>query len=613
VMIQAARIAALVCSLAGSAVAHGGVWRPPGGDVSQPGGAGAPTTGGRAGTTAGSRKSNPTLDRWDAWWYFQRESYLPRHVAGVDQVSTGGSGYLTGRGTPEARTASALLPAEARAKVLPILVASLKDKSTEVVDAAAIALGRSVESEAAGPFLGPLTRTLAHDHRTPQQGAVVGLGILGGPEAAAMLRDIALDTPEGRRLCDSSGPIDDLLRGLAALALGLTNQRENVAMLSALAAAPDASREIAASAVLALGLHRDAAPMAASELVKLLEDPGLEREVRAQVPIALHRLPGTRGLLPKLAELLRSEQVPPEVARSLVIALGNLALPEEGEVVELLITTAKRHTDSATRHLAKLALGRLFERGGAPNDEAKLQRAKVQEWLIVELRDPERRANRPFAAIALGLIGRGDLATAPDGKVAALTQFSARKLAETLDDERDPSLRGSVAIALGLMEAKEASATLRAELLLPDNPAVKSYFATALALLGDRESIPRLRELLQDRSLQPAVRIDIARALGMLGDRDFEKQLLDLLAKAEDLPQSAAFAKALGLLGGRDAVEPLVDLARQQEIPEFRRAFAVVALGLLSEKTEMPWNAAYLIDANFTTLLRPLQEVFDIL
>jgi len=605
----------LVAAMASGAFAHGGVWRPPGGDVTQPGSAGAPTTGGRGGVTTGGavRKGSPILDRWDAWWYFQREAYLPRHTIGREGVQTGATGYLTGRGADDAPPGGPLLPDDARALVLPVLVAALSDRSTEVVDAAAIALGRSVETAAAGPFLDPLGRTLAHSHRTPQQAAVLGLGILGGPEAAAMLRHVAADAPAGRKLCGATGPLDDLLRGLACLALGLTNQRENVALLAGIARAPDSPRDVAASAVLALGLHGDSAPAAARELLKLLEDSALDREVRAQVPIALHRLPGTRGMMPRLAELLANPQTPAELTRSLAIALGNVALPEEAEVVDGLLAIAKRHADALTRHFAMLALGRLFERGGAPDDAARELRRKAQEWLLGELRDPERRTSRPFAAIALGLIGRGDRLAAHDGSFSALTKLAARKLLDTLDEERDPSLRGAVSIALGLIGPPEAGPRLRAELDVADNPVLKSHFSTALGLLGERDAIPRLRELLQDRSLHPSVRIDVARALGMLGDRQFEKQLLQLLAGADDVPQAAAFAKALGLLGGRGAVEPLVQLAGRRELPEFRRAFAVVSLGLLAEKTELPWNAPYLIDANFTTPLRPLQEVFDVL
>ncbi len=598
-----------------SAFAHGGVWRPPGGDVTQPGSAGAPTTGGRGGVTTGGgfRKGAPVLDRWEAWWYFQREGYLPRHASDRIGVATGQPGFLTGRGATSTPSGGPLLADDARARVLPVLVAALKDRSAEVVDAAAIALGRSVEPGAAGPFLAPLERTLAHAQRTPQQAAVLGLGILGGPQAAALLREIAADSTEGRRLCGETGPLDELLRGLAALGLGLTNQSENVAPLAELARAPQTSRELAASAVLALGLHRDAAAQAATELVKLLEDETLDRAVRAQVPIALQRLPDSRAILPRLAELLADRQIPDELARSLAIALGSLALPEEVESVDALLTTAKQHHDSTTRHFATLALGRLFERCGAPDDVARAQRQKTQEWLISELRDPDRRTSRPFAALALGLIGRGDRLSSPDGRRSALTQLSASRLLETLDLERDPSLRGAVAIALGLLDPPDAGARLRVELDVADHPVLKGHLATAVALLAERGAIPTLRTFLQDRSLLPAVRIDVARALGMLEDRTFETQLLELLARADDLPQAAAFAKALGLLGGRDAVEALVKLAEQRELPEFRRAFAVVALGLLAEKSRLPWNAAYLIDANFTTLLRPLQEVFDIL
>ena len=105
------------------------------------------------------------LDRWEAWWYFQRESYLPRHAAGRQAMAAGRTGLPDGRtagALSPARIDSPLLPADARARVLPVLVAALKDKSTEVVDAAAIALGRSVETTTSGPFLLPLTRTLAH-------------------------------------------------------------------------------------------------------------------------------------------------------------------------------------------------------------------------------------------------------------------------------------------------------------------------------------------------------------------------------------------------------------------------------------------------------------------
>ena len=229
------------------------------------------------------------------------------------------------------------------------------------------------------------------------------------------------------------------------------------------------------------------------------------------------------------------------------------------------------------------------------------------------MRDPTRGANRPFAAIALGLIGRGDAPTSGDGRVSAFTQLCGAKLMEELDGARDPSFAGAVAIALALMNAESAGPHLSAALTAAENPVLQDHLAIACAIIGETSAIPTLRERLVDRSVNPSVRIDCARALGMLADRGFEAELLKLIANADDLPRAAAFAKALGLLGGKAAVAPLIELAQQKALPEFRRAFAVVALGLLAEKTELPWNSAYLVDANFTTVLRPLQEVFDIL
>jgi HEAT repeat protein len=528
-------------------------------------------------------------------------------------AQTGAAGFLTGRGDAPDGDGSPLLASDARHRVLAALIPLLSDGSKEVVDAAAIALGRSVPTSMAGPFLGPLTKTLAHPERTPRQAAAVALGILGGEEAAALLREIATDTPRGRKACDATGPIDDLLRGLAVLALGLTDQRDNLEPLAALARDRAVSREISASAVLALGLHAGHAPPALGELQQLLVDESLDRDVRAQVPIALQRLPGGRTLLSRFVAMLGDKGTCNEVARSLTIALGALCRPEEAEALVALRRAGDGHSDSLTRHLAMLSLGRIFERHGALDEAGGATRREVQEWLLREVRNPERGANRPFAALALGLAGRGDRRAAAGGRVSAATQRTAALLDEELDTSRDPSLQGALAIALSLMDAEGCGPKLAGKLAAADNPVLQGHLATACAIADATSAVPTLRELLIDRSTHPAVRIDVARALGLLADRALEPELVAAIGEVGDLPRAAAFAKALGLLGGKAAIEPLLGIAEREQLPEFRRAFAVVALGLLAEKSELPWNSRYLIDANFTTLLRPLQEVFDIL
>jgi len=603
--------------LAPAALAHGGIWRPAGGDPTSPGGAGAPTTPGRgrgAATPGGGRSTSPDLDRWEAWWYFQREAYLPRHtVARHERPVTSGAGNRVGQTVAESPPDSPLLPEDARALVLPVLLGALKDGSSEVVDAAAIALGRSVEAAAAGPFLDPLQRTVAHKVRSPQQAATLALGIIEAPEGAAALREIVQDTPAGRGVCGATGPIDDLLRGLAALALGFSDERASVGVLAAIARAGDSSRDLAASAVLGLGLHKKQSAFATVELVKLLEEPTLDRDVRAQVPIALQRLDGARALLPKMLDLFRERRTPNDVARSLAIALGNVGLPDEEEIVDALLYSSRFHDDATTRHFALLALGRLYERAGPLSKEAEKVRAKVCAEMLKEARDPQKRTTRPFAALALALVGRGERLASPGSAPSAQVEASIRCFEQGFLGESEASLQGAFAISLGLIGATGSTKAMRAALDETQIASLRGHLATALALLHDVDAIPKLRALLEDRSVVPGLRIDVARALGMLGDKDFEPRLIELLAEADDIPRAAAYAKALGLLGGRRSVEALVALAQRRDIPMQRRAFAVVALGLLAEKSEQPWNVRYLIDANFTTPLRPLQEVFDIL
>lgn len=610
---------ALLCASAPLA-AHGGIWRPPSGGPTGPSGAGAPTTPGGGGgpATPGGRKASADLDRWEAWWYFQREAYLPRHtVARHERDLTTAAGSLLGRGNNGAPPTSALLPDEARATVLPVLLAALKDGNSEIVDAAAIALGRSVETDACGPFLDPLEKTLGHKVRSPQQAAALALGMLAAPEAAAILREVVSDSTAGRAAVGVSGPIDDLLRGLAALALGFCDDKESVTLLAKIARAPTTSRDLAGSAILGIGLHEKQSAFATVELVKLLEDATLDREVRAQVPIALQRLDGARALLPKMLELFKDPRTQNDVARSLAIALGNVALPEEGEIVEALLAAARHHDDPPTRHFAILALGRLFERAGPLNKDGEALRTKVHGEFMSMVRDTSRRTTRPYAALGLALIGRGERSAAAaaggDGKPSLMTAASIKLLNQGFLFENEPSLRGAFTIALGLIGANESAGALRIELDSTQIPQLRGYLATALALMHDEAAIPRLRELLEDRSVSPDLRIDVARALGILGDRGFEPRLLELLGEADDIPRAAAFAKALGLLGSRRSVEALIALAQRHDLPNVRRAFAIVALGLLAEKTEMPWNVRYLIDANFTTPLRPLLEIYDIL
>jgi HEAT repeat protein len=578
---------------------------------------GAPSTGGggRGGTpgarTGGGgpmsgRRAPSTTDRWESWWLYTRELYLGRHNATAMLTSTPGA-----LGRSNIGDGGVLLPDATRRELLPVLANALKDSSSEVADSAAIAIGRTVATSDAGPVIPLVVQNLAHPSRSPREAAVLGLGILGGPEAAEPLRQIALDTPEGRKLCDATGPLDDLLRGLAILALGFIGTEDSVAPLTTIATTPGTPSELQAAAVVALGLQRSAAPAAIASLARMLDERSLDRDVRAQIPIAIARLPSTsaRGLLPKLLEKLADKRTGDEMTRSIVLALGHIATADDAEVLQALTDIGRKESDASTRQFALLALGRIFEQS-APGD-AKAREATMA-FLLEQVRNPAQHSNRPWAALALGLAARGDASSTTAAPSTQLT-LAARKMIETFEDDSDPSLQGAIAIGLALMHAPAAAPVLRARLAETSNPGLRGHLATALGLLNDRQAIEPLRALLADPSLPPSSRIDVARGLALAGDSGFEARLLDLFAKADDLPSVTAYAKALGLAGSRASAQALRGMAENTSLPELQRAFAVVAIGLLAEKTPLPWNVPFLVDANYTVPLRPLEEVLDIL
>jgi len=585
-------------------------------------GPGAPTTHGPSGPkapvngprTSGKgnygRRSTNDGDRWEHWWAGQRELYLTRrHGVSITPRTLAGS-----TGTPSGAP-------DLRATILPILASALRDPSSDVADSAAIALGRCVRAEESGPIVPVLVASLRHPDRQVSDAAALGLGILGGTEAIRPLTELALDDDTGRSNCRSGGPIDTLLRSQAALALGLTRTPESLAPLTRLALASDTPRELAASAVLALGLAHDAAPAVAVSLVRLLDDRALDREVRAQVPIALARLPGTaaRAALPKLVQLLGDRMTSDVLARSSAIALGRIATVEDGEVVDLLMIVTKQDEDFATRQFALLALGRIHERARESTDRSALtaevtarRTSAVQTFLVDQLRRPTHKSLAPYAALALGLFARGD-ANFEDAAASPALAATRKALADAFGDEADPSVAGAIAIALGLAGATDSAPLLRRELAQTANPTLRGHLAVALGLLRDPEALAPLTKLLADPAIPPAARIDVARGLAMVGDADLEERLLALLRQSGDTPSAIAYAKALGLVGSERAVASLAALTTDRTAPALQRAFAVVALGLIGEKTALPWNAPYLIDANYTVPLRALEEIADIL
>jgi hypothetical protein len=91
---------------------------------------------------------------------------------------------------------------------------------------------------------------------------------------------------------------------------------------------------------------------------------------------------------------------------------------------------------------------------------------------------------------------------------------------------------------------------------------------------------------------------------------------LDAHIRAEQVRlvfHQAPAAQALGLIGDRSAVDPLLDIVKTTTNVDLQRAFAAVALGIIGEKEDLPWNYVFSVNSNYRAKVPALSEILDIL
>ena len=82
-----------------------------------------------------------------------------------------------------------------------------------------------------------------------------------------------------------------------------------------------------------------------------------------------------------------------------------------------------------------------------------------------------------------------------------------------------------------------------------------------------------------------------------MGDVDALPALIRYLESSETLAETASAAQAVGLVGDRSAVKPLLDILGNKSKQPLQRGFAEIALGILAEKSSLPWNVVFAVDA----------------
>jgi HEAT repeat protein len=497
------------------------------------------------------------------------------------------------------------------------------EEDADIIDSAVLAVARSLQKDDVEMAFDGIVKTLGHSTDSAKQSATLSLGVLGHAKARPILLGLMRDNGEGRGYLKDTKAVSGIIRGFAAISLGFIGDAEDIpALKEMIDSMPDSEKDLKSCAILALGMYND--PTESADITKYMIDVmarnQMDRMLRSLAPIALSRLDRstayTAGLAP-LLQKVRSDKTDDDMMRSCVIALGLLANMSDSEVLDALYSVIENHNDQQARHYAYIALGQIAARDGdtesGTKDAAKITankeaHDKLLAMLLEDAARPKKQTHQPWAALALSIYTRAQKETLPLSVSSAIS-----RLEKSFEETNNPSYKGAMAVALGLLEANATAEMILKELNASNDQALQGYLAVSLGLMKHEAAADRMRAMITEKGIEGKFRLNLARGLGLLNDVKSMETLVNLIAESKTLSETASIAQAIGLIGDRSAIDPLVKLAEGKNEKQLVRAFACVALGLLSEKTPLPWNAVVGVGLNYRSKSDAMSEILDIL
>ncbi len=493
----------------------------------------------------------PALERWEYWWGINKDSYLwsPRRIhSGPTVVKE----FDLGKGDDANVVLDTVAPTRAAlmADLLPVCDSALESGVCDTRIAAILSLGKLKHSS----VLTKLLQSLRDPCPTVRASAAIAMGIHGDPMVIPILSDIVADSKSGRMIVKRSS-VDLPARCYAAAGLGLTGSELALEPLLKALSLPAKFIDVSLSAAVALGAlaHPEAVPV----LARVVMSGSSERRLRAHALAALGRI-GDRSVLGLAHKYM--EDTDADIRRSAIIACGLLAEPRDVQVVQSLRTIAEQGRDPLSCNWALIALGEV----GGPQSRKSLLRVL----------HTETSSRRVFAALGLGIQhfdGVGD-------------PRDVQLVRRVFLDVRSASDKGGLAIALGLMNDRDAIPHLLALVESRSGPELRGHAVVALALVDAFEAEPLVRTVLREHG-KPQLSWDTARSLGRLGGRTTVRALVRGVRIGSDQEMELHGAVlSLGYMGDQSAVESLCKLALNHKTSSLHRVSAIQALGFLADR-----------------------------
>ncbi len=620
---------------------------PSGPSTPGPAGPGAPgPSSGPAQPSTSGGSSGPDLTLWQFWWGFNKDPYLnlKSHIHSGSTL-TGSDDFFLGHGQ-QTQAKDSLRPSEEtiRNTIVPALMEALQnERNNDIVTGAMVALakiGDEPSEDGSSKFQAVISPFLSDSNQEIAETAAVALGLLGNPASIPDLKHLVLDTPSERmRLVGSEGGVNYRTRAFAAFGLGQIGyytedpavRQEIVDLLWGVCESPRMStRDVKVAAIIALGLvpldveDADAAPAAEGEDVEeavsaaptnrkeqiqyLLDffldvkDKNKHYLVRAHAPRAIASLLSgapemkdevVKAFAPYVSK--RGHIGKREVRQSASLAfgqLGDLDDDKADKTIRKALMDAAGNADQQVKNFSVIALGQIGGRPGS-GDDPLAGEDEVRKYLLRQLAKGKSQV-KPWAGLAIGVMERGLLKNNCPQSASALAA-----LRSALRDTRTKIVVGAYAIATGIAGDIESETILLEKLDRMSDDDVRGNIAIGLGLMNSVASMEPIQAVVKKSKYRGELLKQAAIALGLLGDKNVVTSLVTQLQDADTLTTQAAIASALGFIGDARSVDPLVGMLKDQELTGGARGFAAVALGIVAEKEELPWNAKFSVDINY--------------
>jgi HEAT repeat protein len=559
-----------------------------------------------------------SFENWTFWWAYNKDEILNLKAAvkKMEQTtSTKTSPHFFGTGSEKNRSETQA-PTEAMIQndIVPALLKVIEDTEmhADIRGGAIIALSRCGGGKAHVQTFFKYAKVGSGEDRLVQESAIVALGILQirDEEIRDFLLKIVDDTEENFRP-----------RCFAALSLGLLNCSDPVVYesLERCLTGRESTPDMPVVALYTMGLIGNAEKV--PDLEKWLKESRYGKNTlsdldRAYIVSALGKIGDPQCLKTVEATLRKKGSL---ARRSAMIAMGQLIPMVEAKqqvaYVEKLAALLKNESDTTAMNFGIMSLGRIGGRDDASDDVRKL----CMKVLADQYKNGGKATERPFAALALGLVGFEGSKTG--SKPKELRYAISEMLKADLQKLRgDKVALGANAIALGMLgDTGKETVSLLTKILQDRglDKKLRGAAATALGLISDgsaREAILSALGEREDREL----RKDTAIAAGLLRD----SKAVDMLVKVLSDPKASQFvlgsvALAIGQIGDSTAIGPLIKILEPERTngsyPDLTRALVAVALGQIADRRDIRVLSRLSKDVNYRASVNAMDEVLTIL